>query len=123
MRNISIALILALGLSSCEMMDKLTQFEIGCMQSFTLAAGTPLYVPFELITPSIETEYQAVYSQYETRPDKIEEIKLNDADLTITSPSYGKFNFLESVALYFRAIATIVIIYAFFYSDFYLLAF
>lgn len=71
MRNISIALILALGLSSCEVVDKLTQFEMEYMQSFTLAAGTPLDVPFELITPSIETEYQAVYSQYDTRPDKV----------------------------------------------------
>ena len=69
------------------------------MQSFTLAARTPLDVPFELITPSIETEYQTVYYQYDTRPDKIEEIKLKDADLTITSPSNGTFNFLESVAL------------------------
>ncbi len=99
MRNLIIGLSLVLGFSSCDKVDELTQFEMAYTQSFTIEAGTPLDVPFQLITPSIETDYQEIYSQYDTRPDKIEEIKLRKVDFTITSPSEGSFNFLESIAL------------------------
>ncbi|MFK7756742.1 MAG: hypothetical protein AB8B53_07405 [Flavobacteriales bacterium] len=85
--------------ASCEKVDQLSQFEMEFKESFTIEAGTPLDLPFTLATPEINTDYQSVYEQYDTRADRIEEINLKEIEFTISSPSSGTFNFLESVSM------------------------
>ncbi len=97
MKNTLFIVCAALLFSSCEKIDELTKFEMEFTESFTVQAGTPLDLPFAISTPEINTDYQSVYEQYDTRADRIEEITLKEIQLTVSSPSSGSFNFLESV--------------------------
>jgi len=101
--RIILALFLGAAFTGCEKIDELTQFDVDLESMITIQAGTPLDLPINILTPDIETDYEAVYSAYDTRADRIEEVQLSSLTLEIISPESGNFNFLESIDLSMQA--------------------
>ena len=90
-------------ISSCEKVDELTQFDIDYSTSFTIPGSTGLDVPFDLRTPEVETNSQQEFSGQDTKEDLVEEIVLEEMNLSIQSPSDGDFSFLNGLTIYISA--------------------
>lgn len=71
--------------------------------SVTIPNSTGLELPFNLLTPDIETNSESEFAVNDTRKDLVEEIKLTKLILTITSPENQTFSFLESIVIYISA--------------------
>lgn len=93
-------LFMALIFSGCEKSDKLTNFDISYVDEVIIPAGIPVTLPFDVETPEITTNSETEFTNNNTRKDLIDFISLNSLELTITSPSGGNFDFLNSVAIY-----------------------
>jgi len=92
-----------LFISSCEKVDEFTQFNLDYNSEVTIPSSTPLSLPFDLITPDMETNSESAFSANDTRKDKVEEIELREAVLTIKSPNNSDFSFLKSIEAYISA--------------------
>ena len=46
---------------SCEFLDKLTQFDMDYDSSFTVISGIPVNVPFDLMTPAVQTNSESIF--------------------------------------------------------------
>lgn len=57
-------------------------------------------LPFNFITPDIESNADSVFESKDSRIKYIEEIVLEELQLTITSPSNGDFGFLQTIKVY-----------------------
>ena len=97
--------LLALTLFSlgCKKIDKLTQFNMEFDNSITIPSSTLINLPVSFTTPERRTESESTFEANDTRKDLIEEIKLTDLRLSITSPNDGDFDFLESVEVFLDA--------------------
>jgi len=96
--------IVGLQSSSCKIIDEWTHFTKSFDEAFTLpfilnTSGDLISLPPYLI----ETNSAATFEEYNTSPDLIEEVKLTDASLQITTPSDVNFNFLNTVKFYLNA--------------------
>lgn len=96
-------LILLTALSGCKKLDKLTQFRMEFDESVVVPAATQIDLPFDIITPEIETDSETTFSVNDTRKDLVEEIKLEKLTLSISLPSDADFSFLNSVSIYLSA--------------------
>ena len=92
-----------LALSGCKAIDNLTQFEMDYDQTVVIPANIPIDLPYNVLTPDIETDSETSFSINNTRKDLIEKIYLTELSLTITSPSSADFSFLESIEIYISA--------------------
>jgi hypothetical protein len=101
-RLITLSLIIFTG-SSCDKIDKLTQFQMAYNASVVIPSSTGINLPFNLFTPEIESNAESTFSVNNTRKDLIQEIKLTKLDLSITSPSNGNFKFLKSITIFISA--------------------
>ncbi len=101
-RLIHILLILTV-ISGCKKIDKLTQFNMEFDESVIIPATTPINLPFDLITPEIQTDSENTFGVNDTRKDLIEKIKLEKLTLSISQPSDADFSFLNSVSVYLSA--------------------
>ncbi len=76
MKNVSSTLlfiIIFFWLSTgCKQVDKLTQFNIDYVESFTLPSTLGLNLPFNLKTPSIKTNSEEFFEVNDTRKNLIE---------------------------------------------------
>ncbi|MEH0158734.1 hypothetical protein V6R21_32160 [Limibacter armeniacum] len=86
-------------LSSCDTLDKLTQFELKYTSNVTIPATVPIASPFEIFTPEIKSDSESQMSINNTKKDLVEEIYLKSMTLTIKSPEGEDFSFLESLAV------------------------
>ncbi|HKL37590.1 MAG TPA: hypothetical protein VJ876_01760 [Bacteroidales bacterium] len=102
-KRITITLLLVLSLASCEQVDELTQFEMDYTTSFTIPGTIGMDVPFDLHTPEIQTNSEEKFSGQDTRKDLVEEIVLQEMNLSIQSPSDGDFSFLNGLTIYLSA--------------------
>ena len=104
MKNkIILCLVVALSFLGCKKLDKLTQFNIEFNNTATIPSSTGVNLPFDVLTPDVETNSSATFSSNNTRKDLIEEILLEKLDLTITSPNGEDFSFLKSINIYIKA--------------------
>lgn len=97
---IILPLIILIG---CKRLSEFTTFNMTYDESIVIPATMSVNLPVNLFTPKIESNSQSEFAVNDTRKDMIEEIKLTDLELTITSPSNGNFTFLESIAIFLEA--------------------
>ena len=95
--------ILALLVFSCDIIDELTKFNIDYKTQVTIPSSTGINLPFDILTPDTETNSESEFESNDTRKDLIEEIKLTQLQLEITSPSDADFSFLESIEVFISA--------------------
>lgn len=83
--------------SGCEVLDKLTQFQMDFHQTITISSSTNVNLPFNVMTPDIETNSSSDFTLNDTRKDMIEKITLEKLTLTLKSPSNGDLGFIKSL--------------------------
>ncbi|CAM4295399.1 hypothetical protein ZORO111903_12115 [Zobellia roscoffensis] len=89
--------------ASCDKLDELTKFNIDYTTHVTIPSSTGIDLPFDMFTPDVETNSESEFEVNDTRKDLIEEIKLTELELKITTPDDSDFSFLESLKVYISA--------------------
>lgn len=92
-------LICTVVFSSCVKLTKTTTFNLTISRDFTIPSTTTINLPFNIISPDIQTQSSSTFETNNTRADLVDKITLRSLAVTITSPSSGTFNFLKSVQL------------------------
>lgn len=90
-------------LSGCEKVDEKTQFTMAYNQSVTIESTSGIHLPFNIMSPEVETDAETTFEVNDTRKDLIEEILLTSLELTVVSPASEDFSFLESISIYLNA--------------------
>lgn len=90
-------------LTACSKIDELTQFNLTYDVEVIIPSGTPINLPFNLISPDITTNSNSTFSSNNTSKNLIEEINLIQLTLELTSPSDGNLNFLKEIELFINA--------------------
>ena len=103
MRNIVLALTVLCTIISCDKIDELTQFNLEYNTKVVVPGATGVNLPFDLVTPDMETDSESQFEVNDTRKDLIEEIKLTEMQMVITSPTDADFSFLESIEVFIAA--------------------
>ncbi len=103
MRNIILTLTILLAISSCDKVDELTKFDLKYNSKVVVPGATGINLPFNMITPDMETNSESQFEINDTRKDLIEEIKLTELKMVISSPTNADFSFLNSVEVYISA--------------------
>jgi len=103
MRKILFAFSLFLLFINCDKIDDLTKFNLDYDTQVTIPSSAGINLPFDVLTPDTETNSSSRFESNDTRKDLIEEIRLTQLQLVITSPSDADFSFLESIEVYISA--------------------
>ncbi len=103
MRNIFLFLTILFTISSCDKVDELTKFDLEYNSKVVIPGATGINLPFDMFTPDMETNSESQFEVNDTRKDLIEEIKLTQLQLVITSPTDVDFSFLKSIKVYISA--------------------
>ena len=90
-------------LFACDKVDDLTKFDMDYDSSVVIESAANIDLPFDVVTPDVETNSESEFAVNDTRKDLIEEIKLKSLRLNITSPDNQDFSFLESVEIFISA--------------------
>lgn len=88
---------------SCDKIDELTKFNMDYNTKVSIPSTTGINLPFDVFTPNMETNSESKFESNDTRKDLIEEIKLTQLQLVITSPKDADFSFLESIEVFISA--------------------
>ena len=88
---------------SCDKVDELTKFDLEYKSKVVVPGATGVNLPFNMVTPDMETNSESQFEVNDTRKDLIEEIKLTELQMTITSPTDADFSFLERIEVYITA--------------------
>jgi len=102
MRSVILGIVL-LAFLGCKKVDKLTQFNMAYDETAVIKSSTGINLPFNIITPDIETNSESTFALNDTRKDLVERINLKSLNLSITSPSGEDFSFLKSITIYISA--------------------
>jgi hypothetical protein len=97
MKKIALLLFASSILFGCKKDELGIRFKINYETSFDVLSGNILNLPFDLFTPDITTNSEAEFAANDTRVDKIQEIKLESLNLTITAPQGQNFDFLKHI--------------------------
>lgn len=89
--------------SGCKTIDQFTQFEMDYEEAFIIPSTIGINLPFNLITPEIETNAEETFAINDTRKDLIEKVYLQTIALSITQPENADFSFLNSIEIYLQA--------------------
>jgi len=100
-RKISIVILCAACLFGCKK-DLNVSFNVSQSTSFTIPPSSPLSI-LNLVSPSINTNWQQDFSNNNANVNKIVSMNLTDLQLVITSPSGQTFGFLQSISIYISA--------------------
>jgi hypothetical protein len=100
---ISAIFLSVLLLSGCKEIDKLTHFNIDYTSFVTIPATVGINLPFDVLTPEIQTNSESKFEVNNTHKDLVEKIRLTELKLTIKSPDSSDFSFLKSIKLYILA--------------------
>ena len=103
MKNLALGLFAFIMLLSCDKLDELTKFDIEYKSNVTIPSTTGIDLPFDVLTPDMETNSDSEFEVNDTRKDLIEDIRLTELILKITSPDDADFSFLESIVIYISA--------------------
>ncbi len=105
MKKISFLLISTLLIStfsSCNAIDKLTQFEVSYDTKFTIPSTIGIDLPFNIPTPDITTNISEKLANEQTNKELIEQLFLRKLILTTQNPKGKSFSFLKNVDLYLK---------------------
>lgn len=94
---------LFLFINGCKKLDKLTQFNMDYNTSVVIPSSTAVDLPFNIMTPDVQSNSESTFSINDTRKDLIQQIILKKMELTITDPADGDFSFLKSISIYISA--------------------
>ena len=89
--------------SSCDIEDKINDtitFEYTEESNFSIPGSAPIGVLDNLPTPSIQSSSQEEFENNNTSAERVDEVILNELNLSITNPSDRTFSFLSSVKIY-----------------------
>ncbi len=103
MRNIILFLTLLFTINSCDKVDELTKFDLEYNSKVVVPGATGINLPFNMKTPDMETNSESQFAVNDTRKDLIEEIKLTELQMVITSPTNADFSFLNFVQVFISA--------------------
>ncbi|MGB7393651.1 MAG: hypothetical protein WA913_04590 [Pricia sp.] len=103
MRKYLLILTSIITVVACDKVDDLTKFDLEYQSKVVIPASAGIDLPFNVFTPEMETDSESKFEVNDTRKDLIEEIKLTELQLVITSPSNGDFGFLNSIEVYISA--------------------
>lgn len=87
-------------LLGCQKLYDLTYFQVEFDESVTIKSAVGGNLPFNFLTPDIETNADSTFEIIDDRKKYIEEIILEKLDLKITSPSNADFSFLKNIKIY-----------------------
>ena len=90
-------------MTACDKVDDLTKFDLTYKSKVVIPASTGIDLPFDVLTPDMETDSESQFEVNDTRKDLIEEIKLTELQMVITSPTDADFSFLKSIEVYISA--------------------
>lgn len=90
-------------IAGCKKIDKITNFNMEFNETVVIPASTGINLPFNILTPNVETNSESTFAVNNTRKDLINEIRLTKLDLRITSPSNGTFSFVKSLSIFLSA--------------------
>lgn len=99
----SAIILLTILLSSCKKLAEKTQFDMDFNQSIIIQSSTGVNLPFNVLSPDVETDSENTFAVNDTKKDLIEEILLNSLELKLKTPSNADFSFLESISIYLSA--------------------
>jgi len=103
MRHFLLILTVLFTIISCDKVDELTKFDLEYNSKVVVPGATGINLPFNMLTPDMETNSESQFKVNDTRKDLIEEIKLTKLQMVITSPTDADFSFLNSVEVYISA--------------------
>lgn len=89
--------------SGCNAIDELTKFNMDYSTQVVIESTANINLPFDVISPDVETNSESEFAINDTRKDLIEQIILRELNLTITAPEEEDFSFLESINIYISA--------------------
>lgn len=94
-----------LVISSCDKLDKLTQFDLDYQTSVTIKSATIVNIntPFNFYTPAITTNSESELEVNDSRKDLVEQIRVKELKMKITAPEGQTFDFLKSIKIYINA--------------------
>lgn len=90
-------------ITGCKKIDKMTNFNMEYNETVVIPASTGINLPFNILTPNVETNSESTFAVNNTRKDLVNEIRLTKLDLRITSPSNGTFSFVRSLSIFLSA--------------------
>lgn len=96
-------IILILSTVSCKKVDELTKFNLTFNNKVTIPSSSVVNLPFNIITPDIETNSSAQFESNDTRKDLIEEINITAFEMQVEVPAGEDFSFLESIDVFISA--------------------
>ncbi len=88
---------------NCKKIEELTQFHMPYDETFVVKSNTAIGLPFNIISPEIESNSEHTFSVNDTRKDLVKEIILEKLELSVTNPPNKNFSFLKSAAIYLSA--------------------
>jgi len=103
MKKILLFVLFVMVFVGCKKIDKLTQFNLEYNETITIPSTTIINLPFNLITPDIESNSESSFAVNDTRKELIEEIILKKLALNLESPEDSDFGFLKSIEIYISA--------------------
>ncbi|SFU51051.1 hypothetical protein SAMN05216480_105207 [Pustulibacterium marinum] len=87
----------------CDKIDELTQFNVDYTSTVTIPSSSVINLPIDIYTPEIESNSESTFSVNDTRKDLVEEVKLEEFNLTLISPETGDLSFLQTIEIYINA--------------------
>lgn len=103
MRSFLLILTILFAITACDKLDDLTKFDLEYKSKIVIPASAGIDLPFDVLTPDMETDSESQFEVNDTRKDLIEEIKLTELQMVITSPTEADFSFLNSIEVYISA--------------------
>lgn len=103
MKKLIVLPIIMIALTACEKARELTQFTFETNSEVTIPAASGINLPINLFTPDVETNASSTFENNNTRADLIEEIRLDECELSILNPASANFDFLKTIRIYIEA--------------------
>lgn len=97
------AVLIAMMISGCKLIDKLTRFNVDYSTNFTIPSTVLLGLPLDIVPSSVTTNSDQTFSNNNTSADHIKSVQLSKLKLSIVNPSGQKFDFLKSAVIYISA--------------------
>lgn len=103
MKSIYLLTLLSLALFACKGKEKIINFKMDYNAEVVVPSSTGINLPFNILTPEIETNSEAICEVKDTRKDLIKNILVKELSLTISTPNGEDFSFLKSISIFLNA--------------------
>ena len=94
------AVIVMLIVTGCNDVEDLLTFHFSDRTQIRIESASPLNLPIEIITPAITSNSQQQFENNNTKAELVRDVKLEQLNLTLTSPSGKSFSFLKSIRIF-----------------------